>query len=93
MAVSKQEILDAIASMSVLDLSDLIKQMEEKFGVSAAAAAVAGDDADTRPRPRRRCGKGGTLRVRIPAQPFSHLCGQVGRHQTQRSPGREQRGQ
>ncbi len=41
MAVSKQEILDAIASMSVLDLSDLIKQMEEKFGVSAAAAAVA----------------------------------------------------
>ncbi len=41
MAVSKQEILDAIAGMSVLDLSDLIKQMEEKFGVSAAAAAVA----------------------------------------------------
>lgn len=41
MAVSKQEILDAIASMSVLDLSELIKEMEEKFGVSAAAAAVA----------------------------------------------------
>lgn len=41
MAVSKQEILDAIANMSVLDLSDLIKQMEEKFGVSAAAATVA----------------------------------------------------
>ncbi len=41
MAVSKQEILDTIANMSVLDLSDLIKQMEEKFGVSAAAAAVA----------------------------------------------------
>lgn len=41
MAVSKQEILDAIANMSVLDLSELIKQMEEKFGVSAAAATVA----------------------------------------------------
>ena len=41
MATSKQEILDAIASMSVLDLSQLIKEMEEKFGVSAAAAAVA----------------------------------------------------
>ena len=41
MAVSKAEILDAIASMSVLDLSELIKEMEEKFGVSAAAAAVA----------------------------------------------------
>ncbi|MDD5174810.1 MAG: 50S ribosomal protein L7/L12 [Sterolibacterium sp.] len=41
MALSKQEILDAIANMSVLDLSQLIKEMEEKFGVSAAAAAVA----------------------------------------------------
>ncbi|MDA8094423.1 MAG: 50S ribosomal protein L7/L12 [Betaproteobacteria bacterium] len=41
MALSKAEILDAIAEMSVLDLSDLIKQMEEKFGVSAAATAVA----------------------------------------------------
>jgi large subunit ribosomal protein L7/L12 len=38
MALSKTEILDAIAGMTVLDLSDLIKQMEEKFGVSAAAA-------------------------------------------------------
>ncbi|TVO50786.1 50S ribosomal protein L7/L12 [Denitromonas halophila] len=43
MAISKDEILDAVASMSVLELSELIKQMEEKFGVSAAAAvAVAG---------------------------------------------------
>ena len=41
MALSKAEILDAIASMSVLDLSDLIKELEEKFGVSAAATAVA----------------------------------------------------
>ncbi|WP_323002437.1 50S ribosomal protein L7/L12 [Denitromonas sp.] len=46
MAVSKAEILDAIASMSVLELSELIKEMEEKFGVSAAAAvAVAGPAA------------------------------------------------
>jgi len=41
MALNKEEILDAIAGMTVLDLSDLIKQMEDKFGVSAAAAAVA----------------------------------------------------
>jgi large subunit ribosomal protein L7/L12 len=41
MALSKQEILDAVAGMSVLELSELIKMMEEKFGVSAAAAAVS----------------------------------------------------
>ena len=41
MAISKSEILDAIAGMTVLELSELIKEMEEKFGVSAAAAAVA----------------------------------------------------
>ena len=41
MAVAKAEVLDAIAGMTVLELSQLIKEMEEKFGVSAAAAAVA----------------------------------------------------
>ncbi|MHB1591438.1 MAG: 50S ribosomal protein L7/L12 [Sulfuricella sp.] len=41
MAISKAEILDAIAGMTVLELSEMIKDMEEKFGVSAAAAAVA----------------------------------------------------
>ncbi len=41
MAISKAEILDAIANMTVLELSELIKEMEEKFGVSAAAAAIA----------------------------------------------------
>jgi large subunit ribosomal protein L7/L12 len=41
MALSKAEILDAVANMTVLELSELIKEMEEKFGVSAAAAAVA----------------------------------------------------
>src|SRR5215213_8244225 len=41
MAVAKAEILDSIANMSVLELSQLIKEMEDKFGVSAAAATVA----------------------------------------------------
>ena len=46
MAIAKQEILDAIGSMTVLELSQLIKDMEDKFGVSAAAAvAVAGPAA------------------------------------------------
>jgi len=50
MAISKEDILEAVSSMSVLDLSELIKEMEEKFGVSAAAAvaapaAVGGGDA------------------------------------------------
>jgi large subunit ribosomal protein L7/L12 len=46
MALNKQEILDAIGGMTVLDLADLIKMMEEKFGVSAAAAvSVAGPAA------------------------------------------------
>ena len=41
MAVSKDEILNAIADMSVMDVVELVEAMEEKFGVSAAAAAVA----------------------------------------------------
>jgi large subunit ribosomal protein L7/L12 len=41
MAISKSEIVDAVAALSVLELSELIKDMEEKFGVSAAAAAVS----------------------------------------------------
>ena len=41
MAVAKAEILDAIASMTVLELSELIKEMETKFGVSAAASVAA----------------------------------------------------
>ena len=40
MAIAKQDILDAIGSMSVLELSQLIKDMEDKFGVSAAAAVA-----------------------------------------------------
>ena len=41
MTVAKADILDTIANMTVLELSQLIKDMEEKFGVSAAAAAVS----------------------------------------------------
>jgi len=46
MSLSKDDILNAIAEMSVMDVVELIEAMEEKFGVSAAAAvAVAGGDA------------------------------------------------
>jgi large subunit ribosomal protein L7/L12 len=45
MAVSKEEILDAIGGMTVLEVVDLIKMMEDKFGVTAAAAVVAGPAA------------------------------------------------
>ena len=45
MSATNVEVMDAIAKMTVLELSELIKQMEEKFGVSAAAVAVAGPAA------------------------------------------------
>ena len=47
MAATKEEILEAIASMTVLEVSELVKMMEEKFGVSAAApvAIAAGGGA------------------------------------------------
>lgn len=45
MALSKEEILDAIANMSVMDVVELVKAMEEKFGVSAAAAVAAAPGA------------------------------------------------
>jgi large subunit ribosomal protein L7/L12 len=46
MSISKDDILNAIADMSVMDVVELVEAMEEKFGVSAAAAvAVAGGDA------------------------------------------------
>ena len=41
MALSKEEVLDAIADMSVMDVVQLVEAMEEKFGVSAAAVAAA----------------------------------------------------
>ena len=45
MAATNADVMDVIAKMTVLELSGLIKQMEEKFGVSAAAVAVAGPAA------------------------------------------------
>ena len=45
MAISKEDILEAVGSMTVMDLNDLVKAFEEKFGVSAAAMAVAGPGA------------------------------------------------
>ncbi|WP_242641458.1 MULTISPECIES: 50S ribosomal protein L7/L12 [Candidatus Ichthyocystis] len=52
MAMSKQDVLEAISCMTVLELSELIKDMEEKFGVSAAApvavAVAAGVDGDSK---------------------------------------------
>ena len=41
MAISKDDILEAVSAMSVMDLNDLVKAFEEKFGVSAAAMASA----------------------------------------------------
>ncbi len=49
MALSKQDLLDAVGAMSVLELSELIKMMEEKFGVSAAAAVAAAGPAAAGP--------------------------------------------
>ncbi|PWF55136.1 50S ribosomal protein L7/L12 [Massilia glaciei] len=45
MAISKDDILAAVGEMSVMDLNDLVKAFEEKFGVSAAAVAVGGGSA------------------------------------------------
>jgi large subunit ribosomal protein L7/L12 len=45
MAVTKDDILEAVGNMSVMDLNDLVKAFEEKFGVSAAAMAVAAPGA------------------------------------------------
>ena len=45
MAINKEDILEAVGNMTVMDLNDLVKAFEEKFGVSAAAMAVAGPGA------------------------------------------------
>ncbi len=45
MAISKEDILEAVAGMTVMELNDLVKAFEEKFGVSAAALAVAAPGA------------------------------------------------
>jgi large subunit ribosomal protein L7/L12 len=45
MAISKEDILEAVAGMTVMELNDLVKAFEEKFGVSAASLAVAAPGA------------------------------------------------
>ena len=45
MAISKEDILEAVAGMTVMELNDLVKAFEEKFGVSAASMAVAAPGA------------------------------------------------
>ena len=52
MSISRAEVVDYLANMTVLELSTLIKELEEKFGVSAAAPG--GDDGGRRPWRRRR---------------------------------------
>lgn len=52
MAIAKEDILDAISNMTVMEVVDLVKAMEEKFGVSAAAVAapvapITGDESDS----------------------------------------------
>ena len=49
MAITKEDILEAVGNMTVMDLNDLVKAFEEKFGVSAAAMAVAGPAAAAAP--------------------------------------------
>ena len=49
MAISKEEILEAVGAMSVMELNDLVKAFEEKFGVSAASLAVAAPGAGAAP--------------------------------------------
>ena len=53
MAITKDDILEAVGSMTVMDLNDLVKAFEEKFGVSAASMSVAGPAAAAATRRRR----------------------------------------
>jgi hypothetical protein len=54
MAISKEDILEAVGGMTVMELNDLVKAFEEKFGVSAASMAVAAPGAGAPPRLKRR---------------------------------------
>jgi large subunit ribosomal protein L7/L12 len=49
MAITKEDILEAVGNLTVMELNDLVKAFEEKFGVSAAAMAVAGPAAAAAP--------------------------------------------
>ena len=57
--ITKEQLIEHIANMTVLELSELVKELEEKFGVSAAAAAVAaapaaGSAGVARQQPKKR---------------------------------------
>ena len=67
MALSNQEILDAIAAKSVLEVAELIKMMEEKFGVTAAAAVAAAAPA-----------AGGAVAVKEEQTEFTVILGAAG---------------
>ena len=67
MALSNQEILDAIGAKSVLEISELIKMMEEKFGVTAAAAVAAAAPA-----------AGGAVAVKEEQTEFTVMLGAAG---------------
>ena len=54
MSISREEVVDYLANMTVLELSTLIKELEEKFGVSAAAPMAMMAAAARRRRRRRR---------------------------------------
>jgi large subunit ribosomal protein L7/L12 len=49
MAITKEDILEAVGNLTVMELNDLVKAFEEKFGVSAAAMAVAAPSAGAAP--------------------------------------------
>ena len=61
MSVTKQDVIDFIANMTVLELSERIKELEEKFGVSAAAPVpTIPERASTPPRASRGSGRDAT---------------------------------
>ena len=64
MALSKEDVLNAIAEMSVMEVVDLISDMEEKFGVSAAAAVAAAPAAGAAGGGCSRCSGGRSSRRR-----------------------------
>ncbi len=70
MAISQQDILDAVANMTVMEIVDLISAMEEKFGVSAAAAVAVAAPAAAAWRLDRLFGCD-----RCRRQLFDHLAG------------------
>ena len=78
MAITNQELVDHISKMSVLDLANLVKEMEEKFGVSAAPVAAAGGGPRRRPPRRSRPSSAWCWRRSAPRRSTSsRRCGPV----------------